>query len=110
MGHATYFDKLYEYYRYYTTHLIVLCVDPFKIVYVSDPLELHPDLYAKYSGPSIWAAVKGDYFFPTGLMIENENNLVIGAHANDKASMLLRMEGINRLVENAMHLYDLNVS
>ena len=32
IGHGTFVEKIYHYYRYYTAHLIVLCVDPFRIV------------------------------------------------------------------------------
>ena len=102
LGHGTYHEKSNSYYRHYKAHLIVLCVDPFKIVYVSDPLKLHPVLYARYTGPSIWDAVKGNFIFPTGLLVENEDSIVIGAHINDKASLLLRMEGIQRLVDNIL--------
>ena len=100
LSHGTYHEKISVYYRHYKVHLIVLCVDPFKVVFVSDPLHLHPDLYTRYTGPSIWDAVKGNFFFPTGLLVENEDSIVIGAHINDKASLLLRMQGIKSLVHS----------
>ena len=55
IAHGTYYGSPVE--RFYKTHLIVLCGDPFKIVYISDPLQFHPHLYNRFLGEKIWKVV-----------------------------------------------------
>ena len=99
-AHGTYHKGWKKRYYFY---LIVLRVDPFRIVYVSDPIQIHPHLYAQFNGPKLWANVEGDFFFPTGLLIEDEDSFVVGGHINDMASLLLRMQGVKDLLENVMN-------
>ena len=100
IAHGTYFNSPKE--RYYKTHLVVICVEPFKILYVSDPLKINPDLYQMFKGEKVWHVVQGHFIFPTGLLVENEDSIVIGAHINDIASILLRLEGMRDIVEDVI--------
>ena len=100
LGHGAFLDKDHFWARHYVAYLIVLCVDPFRVVYVSDPVQLHPNLYAPHK--IVWNYVKNNFMFPTGLMIETEDSLVIGAHINDNASMILRMTGIKNFTEKVI--------
>ena len=99
VAHGTYYNGRYK--RYYS-YLVILCVDPFRIVYVSDPVQIHPDLFQIFSGPRIFEGATGNFIFPTGLMVESEDSIVIGAHVNDRGSIFLRMEGIKDLMENVI--------
>ena len=98
IAHATYVNM--EGKRTYEAYLVVLCVEPFKIVYVSDNLHVKEELF-KGTKPR-WQAVVGDFIFPTGLIIEDKDSVVIGAHANDAFSMLLRLKGIQPIVESVI--------
>ena len=100
IGHTTYFNGPKK--RFYKPHLMVLCVNPFQIVYVSDPLQIHPDLYKPYLGPQLWKVIQGNFIFPLGLMAETDDSLVIGVHINDRASMLLRLEGIKPILDSVI--------
>ena len=95
--------------RIYRAHLVVLCVKPyFRIVYVSDPLKIHPHIYSLFSGPKFWKIVEDGFFFPVGLLIEIKDRILIGAHVNDHGSLLLRLHGLenilNRILEMDMNL------
>ena len=98
IAHGTYLNRTF---RRYEVYLVVLCVDPFRVVYVSDPLKIHSDLF-RGKKPR-WKALFGDFIFPTGLILEDKNSIVIGAHANDVFSMVLRLEGIQPIVEAVMN-------
>ena len=97
IAHGTYLNGQF---RRYEVYLVVLCVDPFRVVYVSDPLKIHPDLFR--GKKARWKALFGDFIFPTGLILEDKDSIVIGAHANDVFSMLLRLEGIQPIVETVI--------
>ena len=88
--------------RYYQANLVVMCVEPFRIVYVSDRLRLKRNVF-KGTKPK-WTTVAANFIFPTGLIIEDRNTIVIGAHANDQFSMLLRLTGIQPIVESVIEL------
>ena len=102
IGHSTIHDGTN---RHYSSHLMVQCVEPeFRIVYVGDPIEINPTIYSYFEGEMIWNIVQGNFFFPTGLMIEKEDSIVIGGHVNDRGSVLLRMEGIKGIMDKVMSL------
>ena len=103
IGHSTIHDGTN---RHYSSHLMVQCVlqPEFRIVYVGDPIEINPTIYSYFEGEMIWKVVQGDFFFPTGLLIENEDSIVIGGHVNDRGSVLLRMEGIKGIMDKVMIL------
>ena len=100
--HGTYYRQKRD--RYYTAHLLVMNAESLRIVYVSDPIKIHQDLYSRYQGDRYFRTVKGDFLFPTGILVENENSLVIGAHINDKGSVLLRLDGIASILQDIMAL------
>ena len=101
-GHTT--NYLKGHYRYYGVHLIVLCVHPFRIVYISDPLKIHPDMYSNLPKQNLWKMVLGDFFFPVGVMLEDEDSIVIGAHIKDMVSVLFRLTGLRDLLSTVMRL------
>ena len=45
--------------RVYRAHVVLLCVEPeFRIVYLSDPLTVHRNIYQIYRGPKFWNVVE----------------------------------------------------
>ena len=81
--------------------MIVLCVQPYRIVYVSNPLTVHPDLINSY--PIVRRQViKDGYFYPTTLLLESEDSFVVGGHINDHSSVLLRFTGLRELMTQVM--------
>ena len=91
--------------RIYRAHLVVLCVEPdFRIVYVSDPLKIHPHIYNLFSGPKFWKVVEDGFFFPVGLLIESKNRILIGAHINDHGSALLRLHGLENVLDRIFEM------
>ena len=106
IGHSTNYNGTK---RFYTSHLMAISVEPvFRIIYVSDPIEIKPAIYSYFTGKVIWKAVQGNFIFPVGLLIENENSIVIGAHVNDHGSLLLRMEGIKSIMDQVISVDKVN--
>ena len=101
-GHST--NYLKGHYRYYGVHVIVLCVDPFRIVYFSDPLKIQPELYSGLPKENLWKMVLGNFFFPVGVMVEDEDSVVIGCHIKDRITMLFRLTGLRNILSTVMRL------
>ena len=84
--------------RYYTVNLLVLSFKPLRIVYISDPIEIHEDIYNMV--PMVRKAyIKDNFIFPVGIILEDEDSVVLGAHVNDHSSMLFRIHGIKKLMK-----------
>ena len=90
--------------KFYAAYVVILCVDPFRIVYVSDPLQAHSNVLEKFTEDRIYSDMLGKFIFPTGILFENHDSVVIGATVNDEGSVLLRMEGIQELVSKVIEL------
>ena len=106
--HSTIFENKKRYYR---AHIVLLCVEPdFRIVYISDALKLHPHIYSKFSGPKFWAVVEGNFIFPVGLLVENKDSIVLGAHVNDQGSALFRLQGLKNMLNKVITIDQANNS
>ena len=102
VAHATMF-KVSNNHRYYTAHIVVLCTHPYRVVYVSDDLRVHPQVYL--DAPMVrprW--IEDGFIFPVSLIIENKDSIVIGVHVNDFSSILLRLRGIKKIMANVIKL------
>ncbi|XP_067950189.1 uncharacterized protein [Watersipora subatra] len=105
--HSTHFRPGYK--RYYTFNLLVLKVDkksPHKVIYFSEPINLHEELMTKT--PIIrtkW--IVDPFFFPVSLLKEDEDNIIIGGHINDHSAYLFRVKGIKKLMEEVIHKSEL---
>ena len=86
----------------YTCHFVVMRVQPtYRIVYVSHPVALNSSLLNAY--PIVRAhAISDRYFFPTTLILENADIIVVGGHINDHSSVLLRFTGLRELMTQVM--------
>lgn len=83
--------------RYYTTHLIVMTIEPdFKIIYMSGNI---PFPSASFDVPLVrYRFIDSSFFFPVGLILENSDSLVLGGHVNDHSSVLYRISGISSIL------------
>ena len=87
--------------RFYTAHIVVLCVEPYRLVYMSDQIQIHPSIYEHI--PMVRARYIDDGFiFPVGLILENKDSMVIGVHVNDHSSVLFRVRGIRAIMDNVI--------
>ena len=92
-----------QHFVYYTAHLVVLCVQPYRVVYISNALELHDDIYHKIPIVKV-QKIEDDYFFPTALLSESADSFVIGGHINDHSSVLIRLRQVQQLLTQVIKL------
>ena len=79
----------------YSAHLLVLCVKPYRVVYVSQPLQLHP--YFERTEQPHQFRMQRTFFYPTSLTIEDADTIHVGGHINDVLSVILRFTGVRAL-------------
>ncbi len=83
--------------RFYTAHLVVIRANPFRIVYVSNDIRIHPQIYE--TTPMVRARyIEDGFIFPVGLLVENRDTIAIGVHVNDHSSVVIRMRGLENLL------------
>ena len=61
-------------------------------------------MYSNLPKQNLWKMVFGDFFFPVGVMLEDEDSIVIGAHIKDMVSVLFRLTGLRDLLSTVMRL------
>jgi len=103
VAHTTMY-KVSNSHRYYTAHLVVMCVRPiYRIVYVSDSLRVDAKVYR--TAPMIRPRYIDDGFiFPVGLIVENDDWLALGVHVNDHSSVVLRLKGLKSVMRRVIRL------
>lgn len=100
VAHSTMYKKS-NHHRYYTAHLVVLCVQPYRIVYVSNDLKINPKIYEKI--PIVrWRYIDDGFIFPVGLIIEDRDRITIGVHVSDHSSVLIRAKGIEAVMRQVI--------
>ena len=75
----------------------------FGIVYISDPIQINSNVFPIFKGPKFWSAVEDNFTFPVGLVLENKDSLLLGAHVNDQGSGLFRIQGFEQLLQEVIH-------
>ena len=88
--------------KYYSVHLVVLTVSPFaQLVYVSKSVKIPNEIYARNPIPNVikHQYIDHDFYFPVSLILESKDSAVIGAHVNDNDSILIRMRGLQKLMD-----------
>lgn len=114
IAHGTFFQNCSEYAvnachgrRYYTTHLIMMVIEPeFKIIYMSDNI---PYPKKTFDLPIVrYRYIHDSFFFPVGLILENHNSLVLGGHVNDHSSVLYRIRGFQSALDTAIQYNQAN--
>ena len=102
IAHSTMY-KSSNNHRFYAAHLVVMHVKPYRVVYVSDDIQVHPQIYR--DAPMVrprW--IEDGFIFPVSLVIEDKDSIIIGVHVNDFSSVLLRMRGVKALMEEIIQL------
>ena len=88
--------------NFYTAHLVLLDVNMFRIVFISGHIQIHHRIYQGRSRPG---SITTSFYFPTGLLLENPDSLLVFAHVNDHSSCLFRLRGVRQAVDKAIQLY-----
>lgn len=88
-------------YSIYNSNLVVLCVDPWRIVYVSSNLELNGGLLT--STPVIRnQTIIMPFFYPAGIILRNSDVIDISGHLNDATGHVVRISGIKNILERVI--------
>ena len=87
--------------RFYTANLVVLSVQPYRIVYVSNDIEINSEIFKL--APMVRPMYIDDGFiFPVSLILETKDSLAIGVHVNDHSSVVLRLRGVQAVMEKVI--------
>ncbi|CAH1792047.1 unnamed protein product [Owenia fusiformis] len=85
----------------YGAHIVLLKVYPFRIIYVSERLKIHPRIYDKI--PIVRNKyILHPFLYPIGLIIEDSNTIDIGIHINDYRAFIIRLTGIENVLDEAI--------
>lgn len=88
--------------RYYSAHLVVVTMEPsWRVVYVSDGIQVHPQVYDS-SPQERPLYIEEDFIFPVGLTVDTVNSLLIGAHANDHSAIIVRLTGVYDIMKEVI--------
>ncbi|CAH1778097.1 unnamed protein product [Owenia fusiformis] len=87
--------------RLYYAHVTLLCVEPYELVYTSDPIEVHNDILSSCPVIRHWI-IDEPFIYPTGIIIEDPDTLAVGIHANDCRSFIIRIKGVAQLARDAI--------
>ena len=96
-AHVTLY-KQKNHHRYYTANFMVFCGETYRVVFMGDPVQIHPSIYK--AAPMVrprW--IDDNFIFPVGIILEDPDTVALGVHANDHSSILLRIRGIQKLMK-----------
>lgn len=89
--------------RYYTSHVVVLNVDPYRIVYISNDIELNPKIFTTYPKAKAKSVkIDNDFIYPVGIVVEDLDTVLISGHVNDNGSILVRLKGISAIMKSVI--------
>ena len=74
----------------YTTHLVVLRIDFFRIVFISDKIAIHSD----NNSTSVQMSIR-----PSGLLLQTDDSMLMTATVNEKTSWVFLVTGLKRLMD-----------
>lgn len=90
--------------RYYTMNLVVMRAEEefnHQIIYMSEPVELSPEIMNKV--PIVRNSfISHPFMFPVTLLMEDDNNIVVGGHISDHSSYLFRLTGLKKLMDQVI--------
>ena len=86
--------------RYYASHIVVLSVSPYRLVYVSSDILLHQEIYDVPMVRHLY--IEDGFLFPVGLIIEDLDTIAVGGHINDHSSVVVRVRGIRGLMDKVI--------
>lgn len=87
--------------RYYSAHIVLIRVLPFRVVYLSQPIRIHKKLFLQ--APMVRKRfIDQGFMFPVGLIVEANGDLSIGVHVNDYNSIVVRIKGARKILERVI--------
>lgn len=100
--HVTLFKPDYK--RVYTINLAVLRADGetnHQVVYLSEPIEFNEEVMSqpRMIRPE-W--IEDNFFFPVSIILEDDDNVVVGGHINDHSAYLFRIKGIKSIMDSVI--------
>lgn len=102
VAHSTMYKES-NYHRFYAAHIVIVATEPWRIVYVSDDIKIHKEIYQQT--PMVrYRWIEDGFIFPVGIILESPDNLILGVHVNDHSSILLRISGIRNLLKTIISL------
>lgn len=85
----------------YNANIVVLCVDPWRVVYVSRNIKLHPDWLN--SSPLIRKhTITSPFFYPSGIIMWSDDVIDISGHLSDADGHIVRMRGLKKLIKGVI--------
>ena len=88
--------------NFYTAHLVLLDTTTFRIVYISDHIRLDRKVYQnRPHGRDVTTS----FYYPSGLLMEGPDSLLVFGHVNDHSSCLFRLRGVRQTIDRAIELY-----
>lgn len=99
--HSTLY-KLRNHKRYYSSHVLLFDVEKYRIAYLSDRIYVDKDVLDRVK--MVRPYMEDSFIFPVSLILESKDSWIIGAHINDRDSVLLRMRGMKSVIDLAIKL------
>lgn len=88
-------------YSIYNSNLLVMCVDPWRLVYASRNILYNATWVT--SKPIIRTqTIIASFFYPSGLIKRSDDIIDVSGHLNDAAGYILRFRGIQELMRSVM--------
>ena len=88
--------------KVFDTHIVVLNTDTWEVVFVSSALMFPSSLFVNRPRINIVWVADRDFFYPTSLMIENDDTVEVTGHVNDYSCETIRVAGMRDLMDKVM--------
>jgi hypothetical protein len=98
--HSQFIDPIMEELSY-KAHLAVVKVEPFIVVYLSQPILLSEDIYRGI--PIVrHHLISNNFFFPIGLVLLDDDRADISVHINDYSGHVIRITGLRQIMNDVI--------
>lgn len=109
VGHSVTVEHSPDKKSHYNTHILVLCVQPWRLVYVSRRMFFNSDFMN--SVPIVRNhTISQPFFYPSGIIMWSDDVVDVSGHLNDFSGHVIRIEGIEKLVDEVTRRDEPNVS
>lgn len=89
-------------YSLYNANIIVMSVEPWKIVYVSKNIEFD-SRWLNNTKVVRNHTILRSFFYPSGAILKNNDVLDVSGHVNDAAGHIIRIRGIQKLMDKVIY-------
>lgn len=94
-------------YSVYNSNIMVLSVAPWRLVYVSGNIEYDND-WLNSTRVIRNQTIIDSFFYPSGILLRNDDVIDVSGHLNDAAGYILRLRGIKKLLDEVMSRDNVN--